>query len=79
MLHLQEIICSFLNMLPNLMTVSRSIEKGPQDEHVEGSLEERDPLLCLFLYRRHSTLDLAMMVDIRLSIVKARKAVWSLE
>jgi hypothetical protein len=42
-------------------------------EHVEGSLKEPAPLLGAFLHRRHSTVDLLAMVDIRLSIVKARK------
>jgi hypothetical protein len=49
--------------------VSRSIEKRPQDEHVKRSLEESGPLLCLLRHRRHSTLNLATMVDTRLSIV----------
>jgi len=67
-LHLQEFIRSPLDVLPDLMTVGRSIEKCPQDEHVKRSLEEPYPLLGLFWHRRHSTLDVAMMVDIRLSI-----------
>jgi hypothetical protein len=54
-------------------------EKRPQDEHVKRSLEEPDPLLSLLRYRRHSTLDLATMVDTRLSIVKGRSRVWVLE
>ena len=70
MLHLQEFIRSPLNVLPDLMTVSRSVEKRPQDQHVQRSLQEPYPLLCLFRHRRRSTLDLATMVDIRLSIVK---------
>jgi hypothetical protein len=69
-LHLQEFIRGPLNVLPDLVTVSRSIEKRPQDEHVKRSLEETDPLLCLLRHRRHSTLNLAMMVDTRLSIVR---------
>jgi hypothetical protein len=72
-LHLQELICGPLNVFPYLVTVSRSIEKRPQDEHVKRSLEEPDPLLCLLRHRRHSTLNLAVMVDIRLSIVIAAK------
>jgi hypothetical protein len=68
-LHLQEFIRSPLNVLTDLVTVSRSIEKRPQDEHVKRSLEEPDPLLPLFHHRRHSTLDLAAIVDIRLPIV----------
>src|SRR5579863_123592 len=58
-LHLQEFIRSPLNVLPNLVTVSRSIEKRSQDEHVKRSLEESDPLLHLLFHRRHSTLNLS--------------------
>src|SRR5580698_5958661 len=78
MLHLQEFIRGPLNMLPNLVTVSRSIEKGPQDEHVKRSLKKANPLLCLLCDRRHSTLNLAMMVDNRPLIVKGRNRVWIL-
>jgi hypothetical protein len=74
-LHLQEFIRGPLNVLANLMAVSRSIEKRPQDKHVERSLEEPDPLLRLFLHRRQSALELIMMVDIRLLVVKRRNAV----
>jgi hypothetical protein len=52
------------------VTMRRSEKKRPQDEHVKRSLEEPDPLLCLFHHRRHSTLAFEMMVDSRLSIVK---------
>jgi hypothetical protein len=65
-------------MLPDLMTVSRAIEEGPQYKHVQGPLEKSDPLLCLFCHRRHSTLNLVMMVDTRLSIVKWRCRMWIL-
>jgi hypothetical protein len=58
-LHLQEFIRSPLNVLPDRVTVSRSIEKRSQDEPVKRSLEEPDPLLRLFRYRRHSTLNLS--------------------
>jgi hypothetical protein len=47
---------------------------GPQYEHVERSLEETHPLLCLLGNRRHSTRNLATMVDVRLSIVKGRSS-----
>jgi hypothetical protein len=69
-LHLKEIVRCPLNVFADLMTVSRAIEEGPQYEHVQGPLEKSDPLLCLSCHRRHSTLNLAMMVDTRLSIVK---------
>src|SRR5258708_22443002 len=71
-LRLQKFIRRSLNVFPDLVSVSRSIEKRPQDEHIQSSLEEPNPLLRLFRHRRRSTLNLAMMVDIRLSIVKGR-------
>jgi hypothetical protein len=52
--------------------MSRTVKKRPQDEHVQGSLEKSNPLLCLLRHRRLSTRKLAMMVDTRLSIVKER-------
>jgi hypothetical protein len=72
-LHLQKVVCSSLNMLANLMTVGSAIEEGPQYEHVQGSLENSAPLRFLFCHRRHPTLNLAMMVDKRLSIVKVQQ------
>src|SRR5271170_105543 len=57
-LHLEEFIRSPLNVLPDLVTVSRSIEKGSQDAHVKRSLEEPDPLLRFLGHRRQSTPDL---------------------
>src|SRR5580692_10323131 len=69
-LHLQEFIRGPLNVLPDLVTVSRSVEKRPQNEHVERSLEDPDPLLRLLRHRRHSTLNQVTMVDTRLSVVK---------
>jgi hypothetical protein len=71
MLHLKKFIRGSLNMLADLVTVSRAMEKCPQYEHVQGSLEKSDPLPRLFFHRRRSTLNLAMMVDIRLPIVKS--------
>jgi hypothetical protein len=38
-LHLQKFIRGPLNMLPDLMTVGSSMEKGSQNEHVKRSLE----------------------------------------
>jgi len=69
-LHLQKFICSSLNVLADLMTVSRAKEERPQYEHVQGSLEMSDPLLCLIFHRRRSTLNMTMMVGTRLPIVK---------
>jgi hypothetical protein len=72
MLHLQEFIRGPLNVLADLVTVGRSVEKRPQDEHVKRSLEESDALLWLLRHGRHSTLNLTIRVGIRLSIVKGR-------
>ena len=54
MLHLQEFVGGSLNMLADLMTMSRPVQERPQDEHVQGSLEKPDPLLLRLL--RHSRL-----------------------
>jgi hypothetical protein len=70
MLHLQKIVGRFLNVLPDVVTVRRPIPERAQDQHVKRSLEEPGPLLCLFCHGRHPTLNLATMVDTRLSIVK---------
>src|ERR1700739_1631089 len=69
-LHLEKIVRRPLYVLADLMTVSRAIEEGPQYEHVQGPLEKSYALLCLFFHRRHSTLNLKLMVDLRLSIFK---------
>jgi hypothetical protein len=63
--HLQQFIRGPLNVLPDLMTVRRSIEKGLQDGHVKRSLEAPDSLLRLLHHGRHSTLILAMMAGTR--------------
>jgi hypothetical protein len=63
-------------VFPDLVTVGGSIKKRPQDEHVERSLEEPDALRRLLRHRRHSTLNLAAMVDARLSVVKQVKRLW---
>ena len=76
MLHLQEFIGGSLDMLANLMTVSRAVEEGPQYEHVQGPLEKSDPRRCVFCHGRRSTLNVAMMVDTRLSIVKRHNRMW---
>jgi hypothetical protein len=69
-LHLQELVRGSLDVLSNLVTVSGAVKKCSQDEHVQGALEHGRALLCLFRHRRASTLDMATMVDIRLSVVK---------
>jgi hypothetical protein len=57
MLHLQEIVCCPLDVLADLVAVSRTIEECPQNQHVKGALQNGRALLCLFRERRHSTLD----------------------
>src|SRR6202041_2797764 len=59
-LHLQKIVGGPLNVLADLMAMSRSIEKRSQDEHVKSALEKaRALLLCLLRHKRQSTLNLA--------------------
>jgi hypothetical protein len=69
-LHLEKFIRSPLDVLADLVAMRGPVEKRPQDKHVERSLQEPNPLLYWFRHRRHSTLKLAMMVGIRLSVVK---------
>ncbi len=70
MLHLEELVCRSLNVLADLMAVSGSIKKRPQNEHVQSSLEKSDPMLCMFHHGRNPTVTLAGIVDTRLSNVK---------
>jgi hypothetical protein len=70
MLHLKEVIGGPLDVLADLVPVSRTIKKRPQDEHVQRALKKTSTLLFRILHGRQSTLDMAMMVDTRLSIVK---------
>src|SRR5258708_35757943 len=56
-LHLQEFIRSPLNVLSNLVTVSRPIEKRPQDEHVKRALKKPGALLFWIRHGRQSTSD----------------------
>jgi hypothetical protein len=56
-LHLKEFLRGPLNVFADLMTVSRSIKKRPQNEHVQCSLQKAATLLRLLRHRRHSTLD----------------------
>jgi len=45
MLHLQKVVRGSLNMLAYLMPMSRAVEKRPEDEHIQGALENRHALL----------------------------------
>jgi hypothetical protein len=38
MLHLPKVIRGPLNMLPDVMPMSRPMEQRPQDQHVQSSL-----------------------------------------
>ena len=58
MLHLQEVVRRPLNVLADLVTVRRPIEKRPQDEHVQGALQKIRALLYLFCHGRRSTPDI---------------------
>jgi hypothetical protein len=57
MLHLQKIVGGALDVFSDLMAVSWSVEKGPQNKHVQSSLEKPVAFLCLLFDGRHSTLD----------------------
>ena len=70
MLHLKKIIGHTLDVLPDLVTMSRSMQKRPQNEHVKSALENAASLLWLFCDRRHSTLGLVPRVDVLPSGVK---------
>jgi hypothetical protein len=38
------------------MAMSRTVEKSPENEHIQGALENRHTLRCLFFVGSHSTL-----------------------
>jgi hypothetical protein len=69
-LHLEKIVCRPLNMLTDLVPVSGTIKKRPQNKHVKSALEKACALLRLLCHRRRSTLNVEAMVDRRLSLVK---------
>ena len=73
MLHLKEVVGGPLNMLANLMTMRRAIEKCSQNEHIQGSLEYTRSLLRMFGHGRHPTPEQELMVDTRLSIRQGSK------
>src|SRR5271163_1171128 len=72
MLHLQEIVRGPLNMLSDLVPMSSSIKKSPQDEHVQRALKKS----VSFFHGRHSTFNLLAMVDTRPPIVKDVVSPW---
>ena len=80
MLHLEKFVRGPLNVLTDLVTVSRPIKKRPQDEHVKSALEKAGALLllCLLRHRRQSTLNPGAMVDARPSLVKGCCRRWIL-
>jgi hypothetical protein len=56
-LHLQKIIRCPLNMLADLMPMRGTIEERPENEHIQGALENCHTLLCLSCGGSHSTLN----------------------
>ena len=77
MLHLQEIVRRPLNVLADLVAVSRTIKKRPQDEHVKRALQKRRCAAVSVLPWKTFDPQL-MMVDTRLSIVNGRRRGWIL-
>jgi len=73
MLHLQKIVCRSLDMFSDVVPVRGPMEERPQDEHVQCALQNCRSRLCLFRHSRYSTLDLATIVDMRLSVVKCAR------
>jgi hypothetical protein len=65
-LHLQKIACGPLNVLADLMAVSRSMKKRPQDEHVKSALKQTNTLL--FQICTEDSLPSMMRVDARPSL-----------
>jgi hypothetical protein len=57
-LHLEKIIRGPLNILADLVAVSRTIKKSSQDQHVQGALKKVRAFRGLFSYGRHSTINL---------------------
>jgi hypothetical protein len=56
-LHLEKIVRGALNMLADLVTVSRTIKKSSQDQHVKGALQKVRAFRCPFSHGRHSTIN----------------------
>jgi hypothetical protein len=59
-LHLEKVIRGPLNMLADLMAMSRTIKKSSQDQHVKGALKKVRAFGCLSGHGRHSTIDYAL-------------------
>src|SRR5271170_2243746 len=45
-LHLQKVVRSALNMLADLVPMSRTVKKSSQDQHVKGALKKVRALRC---------------------------------
>jgi hypothetical protein len=56
-LHLQKIIRGPLNVLADLVAMSRAIKKSSQDQHVKGALKKVCAFRPLFSHGRHSTIN----------------------
>jgi predicted aminopeptidase len=57
MLHLQKLVRGALNVLADLVPVSRAIKKSSQDQHVQRALEKVRAFRLLFPHGRHSTVN----------------------
>src|ERR1700730_15646865 len=57
MLHLEEVVCGPLNVLADVMTVSRPVKQSAHDEHVQSALQSIRPLWCLLSHGRRSSPD----------------------
>ena len=44
MLYQKHVICGSLDVLRDLMTVSRAKQEGPQDQHVQRTLQQLDSI-----------------------------------
>jgi hypothetical protein len=56
-LRLEKIIRGPLNMLADLVAMSRTIKKSSQDQHVKGALKKVRVFRCLFGHGRHLTIN----------------------
>jgi len=68
-LDLEHILGAALDVFGDLMAVSRSNEKRPEDEQVEGAPKEFD-FVATLIHGRHSTL------DGRLSTIEKKTFCW---
>ena len=51
MLDLQDIVCSPVNMLRNVMSVRAPEQERPEDKKVEGALQQLDAIVRIVCHR----------------------------